>query len=282
MHNLQRFSCWESFIFTPGTFARLVAGPTAPSLQELGATMEDWPLPPYRLSLDESRPTCPQLRKVHFILPRRQVDWDNCRDYVAYPLKTSAAHLETLALDLSSSRTDLHAPELFSGIRSLQALEVLRLPTATDLASIPRAPGLQCLQLDCDHSRIGRDGITGRRSLPSSLTPTSRDFITVTSTFLGPYLRIPIRVVLSMPSSWTKPPIASTVEQATGERRCRCCSSLRGPWRRLCGVCPTPPFPSQNSTFTLTTSTSRNSANASPTSGISSSSSSSQDTSPEG
>ncbi|KAI1785386.1 hypothetical protein LXA43DRAFT_144484 [Ganoderma leucocontextum] len=171
MHNLHRFSCWESFMFTPRTFARLVAGPASPSLQELGATMEDWRLPPYRFGLDESRPTCPQLRKVQFILPSKQLDWDNCKHYVAHLLKTSAARLESVVLDPSSFCTNLDAPELFSEIRSWPALKILRLPTATDLSLVPHAPGLQCLHLDCDYSRITQDGITGRRSLPSSLYP---------------------------------------------------------------------------------------------------------------
>ena len=171
MHKLHRFACWESFMFTPKAFARLVAGPAALSLRVLEATMEDWRLPPYRLSLDNAMPMCSRLQKIHFILPSHQVDWDNCMGYVGRLLKTSATLLESLALDLSTSHTHVHVPELFSEIKSFPVLDVLRVPTATDLLSTPRTHALQCLQLNCDHSRIGRDGITGRRSLPSSPYP---------------------------------------------------------------------------------------------------------------
>lgn len=44
MRNVRRFSCWESFLVTPPTFAGLVAGPAGQSLRVLGVTMEDWPL----------------------------------------------------------------------------------------------------------------------------------------------------------------------------------------------------------------------------------------------
>lgn len=114
IYNVRRFSCWELFIFTPKTFARLVAGPAAQTLQGLGATME-WRLPPYRLSLDSARPTCPYLRKVHFILPCRQLAWDNCIGYVGHLLKISAPHLESLALDLSSFSTDHQSAEQVPG-----------------------------------------------------------------------------------------------------------------------------------------------------------------------
>ena len=171
MYNLRRFSCWESFMFTPKTFACLVAGPAAQTLQELGVTMEDWRLPPYRFSSDSARPTCPHLRKVHFILPCRQLDWDNSIGYVGHLLKTSALHLESLALDLSSFHTDLQAPKLFSTMSNFRNLEVLRLPAVTDLSSIYPAPNLQCLQLNCDYWRVGYGGARGMRSLPSSHYP---------------------------------------------------------------------------------------------------------------
>ena len=118
-------------------------------------------------------PMCSRLRKMHFILPSQQVDWDNCMGYVGRLLKTPATLLESLAFDLSTFHTHLYVPELFSDVKSLPALNVLRLPTATDVLPTPRAHALQCLQLNCDHSRIGRDGITGpgRRSLPPSLYP---------------------------------------------------------------------------------------------------------------